>query len=448
MRNILPGRTSIRNRVAKKGKNVVEKSLEEVHEFLGRKTTIGIGLSTDIWTEPYENLPYMSLTAHYVIGRVLKSAVLALKPMIGLENKKAETIKAELDKIFESIKLKDLKRSTFVTDRGGNIVRALGLSQIHRVSCFAHLLNNLCEHAFMKNDSISKLVNAMKELVTWFKKSTSMVELDTGTTLKQESKTRFNSIKFMFESVQTNYIKMSAIVKEKKPDYVGRMNTIKMKMIEELMPFLIELEKYTKKTEGEKYPTLYQVWPAVESLSKYCTKVDKNDPNYILQMKKAALSYIKANFEITDYHKFATYLTPKYKALDFIDTQTKRDTLVKLRDFFDVIKSERSSVETETQHSDDPFAVAYDFNVKPNDKDELEIYFNMNIDVETKCLDFWFDNQLRFPILSEIAFFVHSITATSCTEERLFSAAGHIKNIKRNRINHDELLYMVTASKA
>lgn len=446
MRQILPGRTSVRNRVVDMGKNNVKESVSKLKEYLEAKNTIGVGFATDIWTEPFENLAYMSLTAHYVHGRKLISCLLCLKPLLKLENKKGETIKLELDKMIKSIGLeKSLKRSTFVTDRGGNIVKALNISDINRMPCFAHLLNNLSENTFMKIEEISNHITATKEIVTWFKKSAFMSELDSGITLKQEAKTRFNSIKSMFESVKVNYPQILEIVQNKKPDLLPRVHAINMPMIDALLPFLEELKKYTLKTEGEKYPTLYQVWPAKLSILDYCRKHRANEPQYLKTLKKLAIQYIDSNFEIIDYHKFATYLTPKYKELNFVDDEIKQEVISKLRAFMNTIENERSEIEIEVDSDSDPFAVAYDFNSSTS-IDEIELYSNKSVSKEIKCLDFWFDNQMLFPKLSQIAFFVHGITATSCSDERIFSTAANIKNRKRNRINHNELLHVVAAS--
>lgn len=450
MRNILPHRNAVRNRVVAMGKENTENAKTAIKEILARDSTLGIGFSTDIWTETFDNVGYISLTAHYVAGRSIKNALLYLKPM-NTEDKKSDKVQKELEEMIETIGIKEnFKRSVFVTDRGGNIKKALKDANINGIPCFAHLLNNLCENSLLKTEEIEKFVNLMKEAVTWFKKSSQMSELETR--LKQQAKTRFNSIKAMLESVKANFPDMLNTLKDENHELASRIEKAKIETIDQLLPFLVLLEKFTKQTEGENYPTLYKVWPAVTELKTFCDKPIQNEPRYITKMKKIATKYIDENFEITIYHELATFLTPKHKSLEFIDTdsQRKQNVVTKLRDYYNVIKAERESLQESVEiDPNDPFAEAYDKNnfLETSDMNEVDEYLNMQVDNTTKCLDFWCDNTLRFPILSSIAYFMHSIHATSCTEERIFSSAGHIKNVKRNRIDIEDLAHMVAARK-
>lgn len=104
-----------------------------------------------------------------------------------------------------------------MTDRGRNIVAALGPTVI-RLSCVAHLLNNVLEHVFDEkkfggDDSplfcVLETLRRCRELVAYFKRSGLMEKLDTS--LKQTVNTRWNTHLILFESVDKNYEKIEQV---------------------------------------------------------------------------------------------------------------------------------------------------------------------------------------------------------------------------------------------
>jgi len=68
-----------------------------------------------------------------------------------------------------------------------------------------------------------------------------------------------------------------------------------------------------------------------------------------------------------------------------------------------------------------------------NLKKEITAYCKLQVN-QQNVLEFWYQNQVNFPILYCIATIVLSTTATSVPSERLFSDAGNNLYDKRNRM--------------
>lgn len=86
--------------------------------------------------------------------------------------------------------------------------------------------------------------------------------------------------------------------------------------------------------------------------------------------------------------------------------------------------------------------------------DEVNNYINEGIANVSgvSCYDFdilnwWKIHQTKYPLLAQLAKFIHSIPATSAPSERLFSAAGNTVTEKRSRIS-PEVLHSVLLLKS
>lgn len=76
--------------------------------------------------------------------------------------------------------------------------------------------------------------------------------------------------------------------------------------------------------------------------------------------------------------------------------------------------------------------------------DYMNTIKNFSLDKSKTVLDFWRENESRWPILANIARKVLGVPASSAGVERMFSIAGHVFSLKRRRMKtkiYESLVY-------
>ena len=98
---------------------------------------VGGAFTTDMWTDDYRKISYISLTVHYIENWQLKEQVLAVSKFPNVSHT-AEQIKKVVLGILRSYNLTSeiMKRSIFVTDSGANFVAAF--RALNHIPCVAH----------------------------------------------------------------------------------------------------------------------------------------------------------------------------------------------------------------------------------------------------------------------------------------------------------------------
>ena len=92
-----------------------------------------------------------------------------------------------------------------------------------------------------------------------------------------------------------------------------------------MIDFLEPFKKASKELQGEDYPTLYLVMLWFYNLSALCKPVF-GDPEYMALLRTRALSLLHQKLILTDTHKIALFLCPRYKSLKMM-TETERKNL-------------------------------------------------------------------------------------------------------------------------
>lgn len=152
----------------------------------------GGAITTDMWTDIYTQTSYISVTCHYItptwdlICRILETAEFDAD----LRHTGAN-IKQTLEHILSSFAV-DVKRVTFVSDRGSNML--LALKEFDHLSCCDHMLNTVLSTLFDNKHlddlpDVRSLISGSKELVRYFKKSPGLMKL-LKKSLKQQVSTR------------------------------------------------------------------------------------------------------------------------------------------------------------------------------------------------------------------------------------------------------------------
>jgi len=173
-------------------------------------------------TDAYTQTSYITVTCHYISRSwQLVDRVLETSEFDSELRHTGVNIKHTLDKILASFNV-DVKRVTFVRDRGSNMLSALRQYDAH-ISCCDRMLNTVLSTLFDNKQledlpEVCSLLTGSKELVRFFKKSPGVMKLLTKS-LKQEVTTRWNSMYTMLASVNDSYTEVEHILETKSERY-------------------------------------------------------------------------------------------------------------------------------------------------------------------------------------------------------------------------------------
>lgn len=151
-----------------------------------------LAVTSDLWTHESTNLPYITVTVHYISSAwELCAHILATREME--EKKTAKNIRDVIESILDEFQANRVSNA-FITDNGANIKAAFA-DQLW-ISCTGHNLNLAVSHALdskhmedgplaalRSHSAITDLVGACKDIVTRVKRTQIQSMLET--TLKQ-----------------------------------------------------------------------------------------------------------------------------------------------------------------------------------------------------------------------------------------------------------------------
>ena len=176
-----------------------------------------------------------------------------------------------------------------------------------------------------------------------------------------------------------------------------------------------------------------------------------SDSRLTKQMKRVLLSDLQSRY--TDLsvgeilHK-ACFLDPRFKSLSFLSEETKQSVMLAIKEEAIVIANLAATEEVRNESgSEEPapkkkskfmslLGDVWEPEVRANPekraKKEANKYLCIDSDPEQKPLLWWKQYSSQFPVLSKLALKYLCIPATSVSNERAFSAAGHVIKSKRS----------------
>ncbi|KAE8738458.1 hypothetical protein FOCC_FOCC016055 [Frankliniella occidentalis] len=126
-----------------------DKARQEISADLNSASedSVGMGATTDLWTEKYSLRHYMSLTMHIIDhNHKLLNLVLSVSNFQD-DSETAENLAEHLDRELRKFNvIRD--NLVFVTDGGKNVINALEILNIPRIYCMDHCLNIVLKTAF------------------------------------------------------------------------------------------------------------------------------------------------------------------------------------------------------------------------------------------------------------------------------------------------------------
>ncbi len=153
---------------------------------------------------------------------------------------------------------------------------------------------------------------------------------------------------------------------------------------------------------------------------------------------------------VTDYHICATFLTPVYRKLKMVSTQSIiNDHLNKIADMAQQFKIEQKvysqdslNKKQKVSHIVSIFAETVDDKNKESELEEVLRYYNYPLnaeDLKMSPIKFWVKYENVFPRLSQLSRMVHSVPATNLSSERNFNYAGLTLTDRRSNLDPEKV---------
>lgn len=395
-----------------------------------------IAMTVDVWQDKYKRISYLGMTAHFYeqkIGEIethLSERIISMKPIECGISKDYTVIRLKIMECLRDLEIDDLfSKIVFVTDRGGNIRKAL--EQVERLNCFAHFINNIVKMT-CQIDIVKVLIDKCRSLVKYFK-ITGLNNL-LPSALKSGCETRFNYVHLMLDSIVKNWDNIDNVLRAQ--NEMRRIDGINYADLICISEYLKEYKVWSDHAAGSKRPTLYVVWIGIHSLMEH-SFIDEDDHPLVSLMKVRAFTYIQEKFVLSPMHRIATFLHPGYKALRFasIDLirETHEDTRSELERAYTIGRI-CSLIRRNSNSSDSSESSLTSYLDDNRETDEVVDYLQYRIvgTIGMDIVDWWIRRKAEFPRLSRLALALHSIPASSIPSERLFSKSGNLISEKRS----------------
>lgn len=213
----------------------------------------------------------------------------------------------------------EMANFVYVTDRGSSLISAL--KEFDRLSCSAHILNNILNAATNDSDEFKKLLDKCKYLVKYFKKSTHL-QWKLNKTLKSAGQTRWNSNFTMLKSIKDNYTEVCQVLENK--NQMTKVEDIHVHTINEAIIFLEHFQSVIEQATSK--PTLYLCITYYYKLVSVC-RLSGAENSMIKQLKENINNKLTETWlpEIKTHHIAATFLYPKCKKLPMFSVEQKEE---------------------------------------------------------------------------------------------------------------------------
>ncbi|KAG9278171.1 zinc finger BED domain-containing protein 1-like [Astyanax mexicanus] len=486
--NYLPGRSHFNTLMEKKYCATFEKVKETLRGVKGFLT-----LTADVWTSRATEA-YLGVSCHF-LSEDWKMKTLNLSTMPLEKRHTGANIMTWMEEVLTKFDILPTKIKAVVHDSGSNMVAAMRLLEDKHgwasIRCAGHTLQLIVNTA-LKETTISRALGAARQLVEHFKRS----ELaSTKLKMKQEQmnvkknalihdvSTRWNSTFHMIERLLEQRWPVTATLSDPEVTPRGKhyfdLKPEQWELLEELNQGMAPFEAATVYLSGQQYTTISGLPQVVKGLrravhqSQFETSSGKHFISNVekgITQRWGSLSTISAGKENPVI--IAAALDPRYRKLKFL---TPEDG-IRLQESVEVLavkeakttgtqdaklqransSDRRSALETLLQSDTDSQSENEDGESEDYRKvqaviSEVRLYFGeAPLSKKDDPLQWWSENEGRFPMLSKLSKSFLCIPATSTPSERIFSAAGNICSQKRASLSprHVEMLTFLAMNKS
>ncbi|XP_056116473.1 E3 SUMO-protein ligase ZBED1-like [Rhinichthys klamathensis goyatoka] len=448
------------------------------------KTAERVGITSDTWTSVATE-SYMSVTVHY-IDELWNLVSYVLQTTEVETNHRSVCLAEMLTKAMEEWGLMS-KDPAIVTDNAANMVRAVEITGLTHVGCFAHIIN-LASQAGLKLPNVARLLGRVRHIAKFFHRSTTatrilkdkqkLLQLN-ARKLKIDVVTRWNSALEMLERFLEQQPAISAAllspdVRRNEKDLCS-LKEEDITDAEDVVRALKPMKTATQVMSEEKCPTLSVIAPLHALLLKEMTSLPE-DSRVVKDMKDEIKKNLSTRYvNQKDMLYVASAIDPRFKALPFLNEEERDRTFSRLQteavygmeedpynqdDAADEVDGVEEEVEPQPPAPKQSSALesllgeAYrpQQEVGPQKtkaaeaEDEIKRYkARRPAGLQDNPLIWWRENEKEYPLLARMAKRYLCVPGTSVTSERVFSTAGDIITAKRSCLTPghvNELLFL------
>lgn len=434
--DILPHPTTISRNVS----SIKEKKEQQVLPVIeNAMKNMECSATTDMWTETHRKNHFLTMTSHYFDTNLRLRRKVLFTSKFKAKIKSGKNIMGELKRRFKKMKFNPelLRKVTFVTDQGSNIVKALK-RPYKRNNCRAHLLSTILRNTFDSGDLpliILKTLISCKKIVRYLKQSGKMNEL--SKCVVQDCDTRWNYKLDMIKSVVNQYFEILPLLTP-----TQRIKwKIDVELANEMVKFLEPFKDACKSMEGDTYPTANKILLWYAELSDHLN-ADNFNRVAVKRTVLIARRFFLKKYTINMRNKIDCFLDPRYRSLKMLNIDERNEV-------FDTIKrllKDELTTSSETTVEQSRFS-HFEGNLNENNSDEFELYmrtadyssYDNENDKKHLIELFWTANKTRFPKLyNQVRKNLH-VPASSGSSERVFSNAGRTMEPRRTNLQPDVL---------
>ena len=426
-----------------------------------------VSFTTDAWSDNTSGVSLLSLTCHAIDEHFQRQHfVLCAEPLS--ERHTGEYLSTVFNTMLDKWNIEGDDVHCVVRDAGANMKKALFLSEIKNVDCFAHQIQLVVKKGISAQKGVSDLLSKCRSIATHFnhsavaqdelKKIQSRLNVS-ELSVVQDVPTRWNSSLHMLERMSkiNEAVCLYATTNTKVKPLTASDNEILNKCIACLKPF----DEVTK-TISSADSSLADVIPLTATMKT----VLRNVPNIegVSAMRDTLILEISNRFDSlqkNDAYVTATFLDPRYKS-KFLEPHALQRVKTNLGHMCDeklVASREKNKKKIKTSETESPSHAAASTS-SASIKESMSILLASSSDDEieaqmpkevTKMLEdylkgkrlephkdpltWWHDNGKTFPLLAELARTHLACPSTSVASERLFSGAGLIYDEKRSKLS-------------
>ncbi|XP_067300896.1 zinc finger BED domain-containing protein 4-like [Pseudorasbora parva] len=429
-----------------------------------------LSFTTDIWSSDVSPTSMLSLTVQWIdTDFKLKKIVLHSQEFRGSHT--AVAISEAFANMFDTWRIDRSKVHAVVSDNARNMAKAMEDSNLKGIRCMAHTIQLAVNEGLLSQRSIADVIAIGRKIVGHFKHSPlayarlQSIQEQFGMPQKrfqQDVSTRWNSTYYMLESLFAQKRVLATYIADH--DLPATFTAYQWVLIENVLSLLAPFEQITKEISSSD-ASVADIIPLLAALKRLLNKEAETDHG-VKTTKSALLEAVSTRFSQADsepLYCIATVLDPRYKD-HYLDEGKKLHTREMIQAELDLGKplgdgdgqvmhsagDENSAESKRARTADEPRTVSlsdmFDEILQENTPfgrqrtsstaQQLDSYLSeVPIPRSNNPLEFWRTNQGRFPDLAQMARRYLSAPCTSTDSERLFSAASHIIDEKRNRLS-------------